>query len=333
MLGRAARPSTVFDPDQGGEATREAVAWAYRLFLDREPESESVIDERMRHRLGTRALRAGFLESDEYRVKNPPALLPVLQGDEPAMEIDSDLPEADCRLLFDRVQAAWQRLGENDPFWSVLTSEQYRPDQIGQHSEQFWESGRWDVQRLMRTLDRNGLDQRELRDCLEYGCGLGRLTRWLSAEFESVHGVDISRAHLRIAEAYLRHEGVGNATLGHLARLKDLETLPRVDLVYTVIVLQHNPPPVIRHVLHRLLRALKPGGVAYFQVPTYLPGYRFRLDEYLGGATGQNMEMHVLPQRTIFEVMRAEGCIPLEVLEDTATGPPYSSNTFLVRKA
>jgi hypothetical protein len=46
-------------------------------------------------------------------------------------------------------------------------------------------------------------------------------------------------------------------------------SLPKVDAVVTLIVLQHNPPPVIKLILRSLLDALKQGGVAYFQLLTY----------------------------------------------------------------
>jgi len=46
-------------------------------------------------------------------------------------------------------------------------------------------------------------------------------------------------------------------------------------------VLQHNPPPLIAMILARLLAGLAPGGVAYFQVPVWLPGYRFRVADLL----------------------------------------------------
>ena len=73
--------------------------------------------------------------------------------------------------------------------------------------------------------------------------------------------------------------------------------LEQADLVYSVIVLQHNPPPVIHMLVRAFLKALNPGGVAYFQVPTYRVGYRFSPGEYLEneGKTHAMMEMHVIP--------------------------------------
>ena len=67
--------------------TREAVVWAYRLYLDREPESDQVINEHLLKCASTEQLRANFIYSTEFRDKNPNLHVPVLSGDEPAMTI------------------------------------------------------------------------------------------------------------------------------------------------------------------------------------------------------------------------------------------------------
>src|ERR1044072_3755868 len=51
--------------------TREHVIWGYRLFLDREPESDFVIDEKVTENRGTRQLRANFMLSREFGDNNP----------------------------------------------------------------------------------------------------------------------------------------------------------------------------------------------------------------------------------------------------------------------
>jgi hypothetical protein len=101
-----------------------------------------------------------------------------------------------------------------------------------------------------------------------------------------------------------------------------------------VIVLQHNPPPLIAHILRKLLDALRPGGVAFFQLPTYSRGYRFEVAKYLRSkARADSVEMHVLPQAEVFSIVASHSCEMLEVLPDSCVGDPdWISNTFLVRK-
>jgi len=124
-------------------------------------------------------------------------------------------------------------------------------------------------------------------------------------------------------------------TLRHVRTVDEMVNLERVDLVYSLIVLQHNPPPVIRLIVRAFLKALNPGGVAYLQVPTYRVGYRSSPGEYLENEAKKHvmMEMHVLPQRVIFTA-REESCELVEVLEDGSTGLRFGkvSKTFLIRK-
>ena len=47
----------------------ECVQWAYRLFLDREPETPSVVQEKLRQFSTTRDLRSDFMKSPEFREK------------------------------------------------------------------------------------------------------------------------------------------------------------------------------------------------------------------------------------------------------------------------
>ena len=53
------------------DLTREHVIWGYRLFLDREPENESVIEEKIATNRGTRQLRTNFMLSPEFGKNNP----------------------------------------------------------------------------------------------------------------------------------------------------------------------------------------------------------------------------------------------------------------------
>ncbi len=62
----------------GGKTTvtSETIAWAYRLFLDREPESPEVVREKLRALESTSEVRRHFTGSDEYRQKCSDAVIP-----------------------------------------------------------------------------------------------------------------------------------------------------------------------------------------------------------------------------------------------------------------
>jgi SAM-dependent methyltransferase len=315
--------------------TRESILWAYRLFLDREPENQKVIDDQLQIVTNTQELRQQFMRSQEFRNQNQPNHHLALAGDEPAMSIENVSDEILLQVLFKHIQDTWSYLGETEPHWSVLASEQFLQSKINTTKELFYNSGQANVLQLFKTLERNGLDTTAFKSCLEYGCGLGRVTRWLSEKFETVFGYDISKAHLQGAEHYLQSQGIGNVNLRHVREVKDIKNLPKVDLIYSVIVLQHNPPPIISVIVKEMVKALNFGGVAYFQVPTYRIGYNFSLEHYLKDeATRREMEMHVLPQSTIFELVEKEGGKIVEVWEDSWTGlrKKERSNTFLIQK-
>ena len=119
--------------------------------------------------------------------------------------------------------------------------------------------------------------------------------------------------------------------LACLILLGDLEPC---DVFYSRIVFQHNPPPVIAELIRNALKALRPGGIAIFQVPSYMSGYGFKLREWLAKDHPLDMQMHCLPQHRIFALI-AEHCgAVLEVREDGVAGARdrIVSNNFVVRK-
>ena len=171
-------------------------------------------------------------------------------------------------------------------------------------------------------------------DCLELGCGVGRVTGSLAKRFATVTAVDISAAHLRVAQDYLNGQRLSNVSYRHLEAIEDVSRLPDFDVFYSRIVLQHNPPPVMLRLLTDLLGKLRSGGVAFFQIPTYRSGYHFRIDDYLQQQNETQMEMHFLPQAALMEVIAQQGCRILEVREDDSIGLSVAavSNTLLLQK-
>ena len=243
-------------------------------------------------------------------------------------------PEQLARLL-GRVHRSWEFLGETNAYHSVLTWDKFTEANLAQHKHEFLETGKGDVERLRRWMVRNGLPVNPVWTCLEYGCGTGRVTRHLAQVFRSVVAYDISEPHLELARQDCADAiAQGRVTFHRVADLSSLDYLPEVNIVFSVIVLQTNPPPIIALILDKLLARLRRGGVAYFQVPTFCRGYSFRLDEYLEERVDvPRMETHVLPQRIVFELLAKSGCGVVETQPDNMLGTmDYVSTTFLVQK-
>ena len=100
-----------------------------------------------------------------------------------------------------------------------------------------------------------------------------------------------------------------------------------------MVVLQHNPPPIMRHVLGLVLAKLKPGGIGYFQVPTYGLGYSFDSERYLANPPNSaEPEMHVFPQPELHALLEEQDCRLIELREDPIPGNHISHRVLLQKK-
>ncbi len=318
--------------------TDDEIAWVYRLILGREVTE----DEAKRWRpTSLEVLRRAALESAEFRgvlqqlaVAAPPRPPARLTLNLPPSAVEWQVPPQTMARLIDHVTQTWTALGNEKPHWSVLSSDQFLPDKIEENRRRFYESGLDDTKRILSALERHGRDAADHPRVVEYGCGVGRVTPYLSAAFREVTAIDISSSHLAMAQEATQAAGVRNARF-QLARAPEFGMEAPFDLWFSYIVLQHNPPPVIAMILRRAMAMLAPGGIAIFQVPTFAMGYQFDVARYLGNPTSTGtIEVHCLPQPVVFQLAREAGCILLEMREDTAMGPHHSwlSNTFVFAK-
>jgi SAM-dependent methyltransferase len=312
----------------------DVIRLAYRLVLGREPESEDIVARTLGY--GTiESLREALLASDEFRLRMgrcpPVGAVPL---DVPPIEVQVAVDGAAAAALLAHVQETWTRLGNEQPHWSVLSADQFKPEHIAKNEDAFYGSGAADTATLIAALHRHGFAPEQLPRILEYGCGLGRVTAHLAHAFNSVVACDISPSHIQKAKETVCMTGAANVAF-RLVGLPEFGMHDNFDLWYSRLVLQHNPPPIIAMILRRAFVQLVPGGVAVFQVPTYAVGYRFTLDEYLSGVNrSDSIEMHVLPQRAVLDIVRDAGCIPFEIREDASVGHSgtWLSNMFVIGK-
>jgi 2-polyprenyl-3-methyl-5-hydroxy-6-metoxy-1,4-benzoquinol methylase len=313
--------------------SEDGVRWAYRLLLGREPENASVVENHLKH-TSRLSLVKSFLGCDEFRRHNP-AVLPLPIGrffDEEDCNIETEANFEQLDAMLSRIRTAWQFFGETEPYYSVITNDAYLTKNLQKNRDEFYAGGELGVRRTLAFLSRNGIDLSTIRHVLDYGCGVGRLTVSLAKQFPMVLGVDISGQHLDHAQRYAADHGIRNVSFMRVADLALLDSMKGIDLIFSVIVLQHNPPPIIAVILRKLLGALNPRGCMFFQVPTFIQGYSFTSADYLSKPSMQ-MEMHAIPQRVVSDIARECGCEVLEVREDSATGSmEMISHSFLVQK-
>ncbi len=168
------------------------------------------------------------------------------------------------RLKLEDLQKDWDALGRIDPMWAVLTRDDRR--NRGWDEEAFFRTGREEIAGVMRELDRLGLPERRER-CLDFGCGVGRLTQALAEHFTRCDGVDIAPSMLEAARGFNRH---GDRVAFHLNDTDDLALFPSgaFDFVYSNIVLQHVGPEAARSYVREFVARAGPAGLALFQVPS-----------------------------------------------------------------
>ncbi len=160
----------------------------------------------------------------------------------------------------------WERFGEEDPLWAVLTA----PDR---------RHGKWDVKEFFysgivevdRVFDKVGqvipAESIPTGRALDFGCGVGRATQALAGRFEHVDGVDIAAPMVEHAR---RYNAYGDRCAYHVNTDPDLRLFANAtfDLAYSAHVLQHMHPRYAEVYVKEFFRVLKPGGVALFEIPT-----------------------------------------------------------------
>lgn len=312
--------------------TREEVVWGYRAILGREPESELVISQHMGAPAFS-ALRSALLNSQEFGMNSPAPVLKVGRHRAvDSVEVETTASATDLARMSENVAREWRKFGETEPHWSVVTGNEFKPENIARNLEAFYALGRDDVAYVIAALKRNGVWKGDGTRAMDFGCGVGRLSLALASHVAHVTGIDISAAHLVHARQRAEQMGVRNVTFEPIDTIDGIDALPRFDLIISLIVLQHNPPPVMVVLLNELLSRLAAGGVAVIQMPTYIVGQRFTVAEYLSNQQ-PSMEMNAVPQRVIYEAIDRAGCKIIEVREDEYMGTDIGlSHTFVIQR-
>ena len=162
----------------------------------------------------------------------------------------------------------WDELAELDPYWVICTA----PDKRfgGWRPDDFFATGEAEIEEVLGEAQELGRPQRR-EVALDFGCGLGRLTRALAERFESCVGVDISERMVEGARECNAHLDNCSFQVNSGVDLSQFDDA-RFDLVYTSIVLQHVPErAAIDSYIGEFVRVLRPGGLLVFQLPSHIP--------------------------------------------------------------
>jgi len=150
----------------------------------------------------------------------------------------------------------WTIIGETEPYFGVLTSEQYKREHMDDVARnEFFRSGKREIQDFINRM-RAIFGPFEPKSALDFGCGVGRLTVPLAELTGAAVGIDISPGMLTEAR---RHRHLG---------LRFLDAIPdeTFDWVVSAIVLQHIPSERGYDIIGNLLDRVAPSGGATIQV-------------------------------------------------------------------
>lgn len=159
----------------------------------------------------------------------------------------------------------WDKWGEIDPYFGVLSSDEYRADNLTEELQaKFFRSGDDYVNRTLTNV-RNHLDAdyRPVRS-LDFGCGVGRLVIPLAGLSNTVVGIDVSDHMLAEAASNCQKRNIENVSF-----VKSDDNLTKLtgtfDLIHSCLVLQHIPTKRGMQIIDALLKHLEPGGIVAIQ--------------------------------------------------------------------
>jgi SAM-dependent methyltransferase len=166
------------------------------------------------------------------------------------------LDERTVRVIFlmsSRTDKEWEVWGQTNPYFAVLSNNDYRGTLNEETKRAFFISGEQHVSRVLRNISAHLVQNFHPRTALDFGCGVGRTTIPLARICDTT-GVDVSTS--------MRSEAYKNARLSGVEISLEAEASGTYDLIHSYIVFQHIPIRTGIGITKQLLSRVNPGGVA-----------------------------------------------------------------------
>ena len=232
------------------------------------------------------------------------------------------------------LQRNWEGLAQADPLWAICTDPSKRNRQWTQ--EEFFATGLKEIEIVLDYASRVGLCIDKMSPALDFGCGVGRLTRAMAEYFPECCGVDISPTMISVAQDLNREHQRCYFQLNEDIRLQRLQS-NYFGFVYTSLVLQHIAAPSSHQYIAELVRVLKPGGVLVFQAPERLRApsltkararlaLRSRLQSMFGAEKPCAMEMHCIKGPVIRKLIAQNHARVIDVALTNTCDPSFSGH-------
>lgn len=121
-----------------------------------------------------------------------------------------------------------------------------------------------DVERIINNLKITHTDS-----VLDFGCGIGRLTKEIAPLCDKIYAVDVSDNMLSLLMNYCG--GISNVFISPMQSEMNICLMDKqVDKIFSLLVLQHIEKPNALEILKEFKRVLKPKGKLFLQYPNSL---------------------------------------------------------------
>lgn len=238
---------------------------------------------------------------------------------------------ADMLEAFQIEQAYWAEQGTTNPWWAVDTQFPQGAVYPLERQLKFYAGGVRDVNKMMPLMHSVGLFKKAWlaqATALDFGCGLGRMSNALaSVGFAKVMCVDQAHSFLDTAKKSLtKLAGQGVVVADVASRVEFVQSDPdllcrqkpsSIDFVHSIITLQHMKPMLQVAYIEQLCDVLRPGGVGYFQIPTFIqstPDVHCKLQ-----SETKAMMMHYTSDGEVERHLKLRGCRVLKGIDTSST--------------
>lgn len=260
--------------------------------------------------------------------------------------------------LHERHRRLWEDFAKADPLYAIL-------------SDRDKQGGRWDAEQFFRSgEDLLGPELSEILGryppasrgrALDFGCGVGRLTRCLLPHFDDVVGLDVSSEMVELGQKLNPDADRLSLLAGSDPDLRALEG-QSFDFVLSLITLQHIPRRFQMRYLRSLIRVTKAGGLLFLQLPSRPLFYRdkplthdnptmakreyrrlaralrswwrgWRKQRGIRGEDGEPFFlMSYVPLTKMAKFLQKQRCQILRIRVDNSASEAYESFDYLIRK-
>lgn len=233
----------------------------------------------------------------------------------------------------------WESLGKSDPLWGVLTHRNKRHSKWDK--QEFYLTGSHEIKNLLKELKlANSLNC--IKNVLDFGCGVGRLTRHISKYFTNVVAIDISKNMLK--NAVINNQTIKNILFIHYndAQITFIKE-SSIDLIVSIITFQHIPPQIQVKYLQDFSRILRREGLIYVQL---VHGFQNNLKGFLLRIFGNSilrfshkfkyklyypMKIYPLREKSFKQFVSNNNLEIIHKNNSGTTGTAFRSYTYLLR--